>query len=108
MGAQAHIVHISTPRGFELLESYRNGGHKATGEICVHYLIFDATDDGERLGALIKVNPPIRSGTREALWEKIRSDNVQCISSDHSTMSLQNKLGGSIFDAGPGVPVLNR
>jgi allantoinase len=103
-GAQAHIVHISTPRGFELLESYRSGGNQATGEICVHYLLFDPESDGERLGALIKVNPPIRPGTREALWDKIRSDSVQCISSDHSTMSLENKLGGSIFDAGPGVP----
>jgi allantoinase len=102
--AQAHIVHISTPRGFELIESYRRGGHRATGEICVHYLLFDPDIDGERLGALIKVNPPIRPGGRELLWKQIRDDNVHCISSDHSTMSLENKLGGSIFDAGPGVP----
>jgi allantoinase len=103
-GAQAHIVHISTPRGFELIENYRKGGHRATGEICVHYLLFDPDIDGERLGALIKVNPPIRPGGRELLWKQIRDDNVHCISSDHSTMSLENKLGGSIFDAGPGVP----
>jgi allantoinase len=103
-GAHAHIVHISTPRGFELLENYRKSGHAATGEICVHYLVFDPERDGERLGARIKVNPPIRPAGTEALWEKIRNDEVQCISSDHSTMSLDNKLGGSIFDAGPGVP----
>jgi allantoinase len=103
-GAQAHIVHISTPRGFDLLESYRKAGYQATGEICVHYLLFDPDLDGERLGALIKVNPPIRPGVQAALWEKIRTDNVHCISSDHSTMSRENKLGGSIFDAGPGVP----
>ncbi|WP_213775167.1 dihydroorotase family protein [Bradyrhizobium sp. dw_78] len=103
-GAQAHIVHISTPRGFELLDGYRKGGHKTTGEICVHYLLFDPESDGEKLGALIKVNPPIRPGVREALWDQIRNDRVQCISSDHSTMSRENKLGGSIFDAGPGVP----
>ncbi len=103
-GAHAHIVHISTPRGFELLESYRKRGYSPTGEICVHYLIFDPERDGERLGARIKVNPPIRPAGTEALWEKIRNDEVQCISSDHSTMSLDNKLGGSIFDAGPGVP----
>ena len=105
-GAHAHIVHISTPRGFRALDRYRQEGHRATGEICVHYLIFDPLLDGERLGARIKVNPPLRPDLREALWEEVRAGNVECISSDHSTMSLDNKLGGSIFDASPGMPGL--
>ncbi|WP_158810969.1 dihydroorotase family protein [Beijerinckia sp. L45] len=103
-GAQAHIVHISTPRGFELLERYKQEGFATTGEICVHYLIFDPDIHGETLGALIKVNPPIRAGARDALWEQIRAGRVECVSSDHSTMSLENKLSGTIFEAGPGVP----
>ena len=103
-GAHAHIVHISTPRGFELVERYAREGHKATGEICVHYLVFDPDVDGDRLGARIKVNPPIRPGGREGLWAQIAAGRVTCVSSDHSTMSLENKLAGSIFEAGPGVP----
>lgn len=103
-GAQAHIVHISSKRGFDLLDRYRREGHRVTGEICVHYLLFDPAVEGARLDARIKVNPPLRPDMREALWEEVRSGHVTCISSDHSTMSLQNKMGGSIFDAGPGIP----
>ena len=103
-GAHAHIVHVSTPRGFDLVARYAQEGHKATGEICMHYLVFDPAIDGERLGARIKVNPPIRPGGREALWAQIAAGRVTCVSSDHSTMSLENKLAGSIFEAGPGVP----
>ncbi|RVA08446.1 dihydroorotase, partial [Mesorhizobium sp. M7D.F.Ca.US.004.03.1.1] len=85
--AHAHIVHISTPRGFELVERYSREGNLATGEICMHYLTFDPDIHGKEFGARLKVNPPIRSGGREALWDQIKAGRVTCISSDHSTMS---------------------
>lgn len=103
-GAHGHIVHISTPSGFDLLDQYRRAGFPATGEICVHYLTFDPAVENERLGALIKVNPPLRPGGTELLWEQIRLGRVDAISSDHSTMSLTNKEGGTFYEAGPGVP----
>jgi allantoinase len=104
--AHAHIVHVSTPRGFDLLARQRHAGHHATGEICVHYLIFDPQECGEAQGARLKVNPPLRPGVREALWTRVAAGEVTCISSDHSTMSLENKAAGSFFDAGPGMPGL--
>ena len=103
-GAHVHIVHLSTGSGFDLVESFFELGARATGELCVHYLWFDPESDGEALGARMKVNPPIRPGQIEPLWEAIRSGKVGFISSDHSSWPIDNKLTGSIFDAGAGVP----
>src|SRR5262249_59345521 len=72
-GAHVHIVHFSLPRGFELVEHYRREGTRATAELCVHYLAFDPDIDGDRLGARLKVNPPIRPGVREKLWQELEA-----------------------------------
>jgi allantoinase len=103
-GAHAHIVHISHPRGFQIVDHYRQDGHRATGETCVHYFCFDPEHDGAELGARMKVNPPIRPGMIEALWDEITADRVAFVSSDHSSWPIDNKFTDSIFDAGAGVP----
>ncbi len=103
-GTHVHIVHLSTGAGFDLVESFSALGARATGELCVHYLWFDPENDGEILGARMKVNPPIRPRQIEPLWEAVRSGKVGFISSDHSSWPIDNKLTGSIFDAGAGVP----
>jgi allantoinase len=105
-GAHVHIVHISTPRGFELVQRYRDEGVRATGEMCVHYLHFDAAEDIERLGALMKVNPPIRSNMRELLWDELLAGNVEFVSSDHSAWPLARKQADSIFKVAAGIPGL--
>lgn len=105
-GAHAHIVHLTTARGFQLVDNYLADGFRATGELCVHYLWFDPDRDGAQLGARMKVNPPIRPGQIDALWEEILSGRVAFISSDHSSWPIDNKLTDSIFDAGAGVPGL--
>lgn len=105
-GAHVHIVHLSHPRGFEMVADYAARGVRATGELCVHYLHFDAARDTERLGARMKVSPPIRSGVIDGLWQAIEADEVALISSDHSSWPIDNKLVPSIFDAGAGIPGL--
>ncbi|MCW6512170.1 dihydroorotase [Lichenifustis flavocetrariae] len=105
-GAHAHIVHLTTNRGFQLVENYRRDGFRATGELCVHYLWFDPVRDGAELGARMKVNPPIRPGQSDALWAEIAAGRVAFVSSDHSSWPIDNKLTPSIFDAGAGVPGL--
>ena len=102
--AHAHLVHLSTPRGFALVENYLADGARASGELCVHYLWFDPARDGDRLGALMKVNPPIRPGQCEALWAEIEADRVAFVSSDHSSWPVEGKHTPSIFEAGAGVP----
>ena len=105
-GAHAHIVHISHPRGYQLVSRAREEGARATAEICVHYLHFDNARDIARLGARMKVSPPIRDGVVGALWSQLDRGAVEFVSSDHSSWPVDNKLTPSIFDAGAGVPGL--
>jgi len=105
-GAHAHIVHISHGEGFAEVGAFAAIGAPVTGELCVHYLCFDADADGPELGARMKVNPPIRAGAIPGLWAAIRAGQVAFVSSDHASWPIDNKLGRSIFDAGAGVPGL--
>ena len=105
-GAHVHIVHISVPRGYDLVDRYRAEGFRATAEMCVHYLTFDIAEDGPRWGAKLKVNPPIRAGMREGLWAAFDRGAVAFVSSDHSSWPVDGKLTPSIFDAGAGIPGL--
>lgn len=103
-GAHAHIVHFSSARGFQLVDTYLSGGFRTTGELCVHYLWFDPSLHGADLGARMKVNPPIRPGQIEPLWREVVEGRVAFVSSDHSSWPIDNKLTSSIFEAGAGVP----
>lgn len=104
--AHVHIVHISVADGFDLVRSYRERGVNATAEMCVHYLLFDAEIDMPRLGGLLKVNPPIRAGEREALWHILEDGGATFVSSDHSAWPLERKTNASIFDVAAGMPGL--
>lgn len=105
-GAHAHIVHISVPEGFDMVASYAGRGFAATAEMCVHYLLFDAETDMKRLGGLLKVNPPIRDGVVDALWQVLDEGLCAFISSDHSAWPLDRKTNASIFDVAAGMPGL--
>jgi allantoinase len=105
-GAHAHIVHLSHESGFDLVKAYRERGTRSTGELCVHYLLLDADRDIARLGAQMKVNPPIRGGAIDGLWQALERGDVEFVSSDHSSWPIDNKLTSSIFDAGAGIPGL--
>lgn len=105
-GAHAHIVHFSDADGFRQVAAFAGMGAKVTGELCVHYLCFDAATDGPALGALMKVNPPIRPGAVEGLWRALADGQVSFVSSDHASWPIGNKLGRSIFDASAGIPGL--
>jgi len=105
-GGHAHIVHVSLAGGFDLVAGYRARGHRATAEMCVHYLTFDAAADMPRWGGRLKVNPPIRAGERDRLWQVLEDGGVAFVSSDHSAWPLARKDVPSIFDAAAGMPGL--
>jgi allantoinase len=105
-GAHVHIVHISMPEGFRMVRRAVEQGVRATAEMCVHYLHFDAATDIDRLGALMKVNPPIRAGHLDELWRLYGEGDYSFVSSDHSAWPLERKQAASIFDVAAGVPGL--
>lgn len=104
--AHAHIVHISVADGFDLVTAYRERGVNATAEMCLHYLLFDADPDMRRLGGLLKVNPPIRTGEIDALWKVLEAGRCTFVSSDHSAWPIERKTNASIFDVAAGMPGL--
>ncbi len=102
-GARAHIVHSSLARGFDMARRYRDEGHAATAETCLHYLVFDE-DDVVALGARGKVNPPVRPDQKDAIWRSLAAGDVAFVSSDHCSWPLERKPDDDIFAAAPGAP----
>ncbi|MFN2508723.1 MAG: allantoinase AllB [Chthoniobacterales bacterium] len=100
-GCRLHIVHVSCGRGVALVAEARAGGVDVTCETCPHYLIL--TDaDMERLGAVAKCAPPLRSrDDQEQLHERL--PDVATIGSDHSPSPPEMKQRDNFFDVWGGI-----
>jgi allantoinase len=106
-GCHAHVVHCSVGRGYDLARAWREMGHRATVEACIHYLILSEEDDVSRLLGMAKVNPPIRSRIeREKLWAHLAAGNVTIVSSDHVSWTADRKTDPDILKNASGVPGL--
>lgn len=104
-GSRLYIVHMTIGRGVEWVRQAQADGVKVIAETCPHYLVL-TKDDDDKVGRLAKVNPPLRDAeSAELLWGGLRSGDVTCLGSDHSTVvSKQDKMKDSIWDAVPGFP----
>ncbi len=91
--AQLHIVHVSTGLGVALAAEARANGVDVSIETCPHYLRF--TDhDVERLGAVAKCAPPLRTAEHvAALWEQLIARHIDIVASDHSPTEPARKTG---------------
>lgn len=87
-----HILHMSTARETELLDTGMPlADKKITGEVCVHHLWFDDRDY-DRLGALIKWNPAIKTESdKMALMEAVITGKIDLIATDHAPHTLAEK-----------------
>jgi allantoinase len=96
-----HIVHISSAAGIELVSEAKKHGVNVTSETCPHYLWF--TDaDLERLGAVLKCAPPVRSKTElEKLWAVL--DQIDILGSDHSPAPPSMKTDADFFKIWGGI-----
>lgn len=103
-GAPVHGVHTSSAEALEAALRQRAAGSRVSIETCIHYLTHDETSD---LGAVAKVNPPLRAPEdREALWRGIADGHIDTIGTDHIHRPLASKDGG-IWKAQPGFPGLD-
>ena len=106
-GVDAHVVHCSLSRGYDIAASYRAQGFKATIECCIHYLVLDEENDVRRLGGKAKINPPIRPRAEvEALWRQVAAGNVTLVSTDHVSWSEDRKTNPDMLANASGVPGL--
>jgi len=106
-GCPAHVVHCSLGRGYEIAKRYRDEGHHATIEACIHYLTLDEENDVARLGGKAKINPPIRPRAEvETLWRHVAAGNVSMVSTDHVSWSEDRKTNPEMLKNASGVPGL--
>jgi allantoinase len=95
-GASLHIVHVSCGRGVAMAADARAQGVDVSIETCPHYLFF-TEEDVERLGAIAKCAPPLRTAAdRDALWEELVRGRVDIVASDHSPAPPSMKSGDFI------------
>jgi allantoinase len=103
-GVRLHIYHVSLPRCIELAAWFRNQGLNVTTETCPHYLLLNEKDM-ERLGAKVKINPPLRrKEDSEGLWKLLKEGAIDFVTSDHAPWQLERKNRPDIFDNASGTP----
>ncbi|QHE93071.1 amidohydrolase family protein [Pandoraea fibrosis] len=109
-GARAHAVHVSTSRGFEICNMYRQAGHRASIETCVQYLMLNHEEHTRRFGARTKHYPPIRPKAEvDLLWTHMAAGDCTFVSSDHVSWGLERKGNPNVFrnsSGGPGLETL--
>ncbi len=93
-GCRLHIVHMTLPEGAEMIREARARGQAVTVETCGHYLAL-TEEDLVRLGPVAKCAPPLRDAARrEGLWQAVLRGDIDCITSDHSPCSTEDKIRG--------------
>ena len=103
-GVRLHLYHVSCGRSLQLAQLYRGQGTAVTAETCPHYLLF-SEEDMDRLGARIRINPPMRKRPEaDLLWHMISAGAIDCVSSDHAPWPADRKNKPAIFDNASGCP----
>lgn len=97
-----HIVHISSSQVLKPIVAAKQRGLDISVETCPHYLSL-TVDDLEKLGAVAKCAPPLRSKQEvDNLWESIAREEIDVIGSDHSP-SLPSMKNGNLLEAWGGI-----
>ena len=111
-GAPVYIVHLSCNEALEKVREARDRGLPVCAETCPQYLYlsienFDVPDFE---GAKYVFTPPLREKWhQEKLWNGLKSDHLQVVSTDHCPFCFkeQKELGRNDFtkipNGGPGV-----
>ncbi|OPB29283.1 dihydroorotase [Bartonella sp. WD12.1] len=88
MRKRVHILHLSTAEEVDFLKDYKD---LATIEVTQHHLTL-TSDDYQRLGTLIQMNPPIRESRHsKALWYGVQQGIIDVLGSDHAPHTLEEK-----------------
>ena len=100
--ARLHVAHVSTAEELELIPP---NDSCITAEACIGHLYFTMLDH-ERLGALIKVNPSIKSPVDQfMLHQSLNDGRIYTVATDHAPHLLSQKQGGCL-KAASGMPMV--
>lgn len=103
--APIYFVHVSTKEGIRIIKNAQESGQRVYGETCPHYLLL--TDDcykGKEPQKYIMTPPLRKEKDQYALWEGLVEETLQCITTDHCSFHINDKLNGkSCFNVIPGI-----
>ena len=91
-----HICHLSTARGFELIQAARGRGLAATCEVTPQHLFFDNENaTGHARPSFLQCNPPLRSAhDRATLLDAFIGGQIEYLGTDHAPHTLEeNEIG---------------
>lgn len=96
-GAPVMVVHLSSREGYDQVMDARARGQKVYAETCPQYLLLDDSvyDAGGAEGAKYICSPPIRKkGDQECLWSALCRGDIQTLSTDHCSFTMEQKAVG--------------
>jgi len=90
-GGKLHIPTISTAKSATLIKEAKKKGLNVTCSVSVHHLVL--TDEKlESFDTRYKVSPPLRNEEdRQALIAAVLDNTIDCITSDHNPIDIENK-----------------
>lgn len=101
-GTRLHVAHLSTAAELDL---FRAEEPNVTAEAVIAHLFF-CNRDYDKLGALIKCNPSIKSAEdRKVLREALINGKITTVGTDHAPHRMEEKQGGCVR-AMSGMPML--
>jgi dihydropyrimidinase len=111
-GVPVYIVHLSSEDALNQVREARDRGLPAFAETCPQYLLLSLEDveNAGWEGAKYVFTPPLREKKNQPkLWDGLRKDNLQVVSTDHCPFCFEDQkaLGKSDFtkipNGGPGI-----
>lgn len=101
-GCRVHITHLTSKKGLELIKRRRFEGLDVTADVGPAWFLFSA-DDYAKYGGAIRVIPAIRyKEDSDALWEGLRTGEIEVLATDHAPHSHEEKFERSWWDTLPG------
>lgn len=100
--ARLHILHVAAGDDVDVIRQAQQNGMNVTAETCGHYLSL-TNQDAERLGAVMKTYPIIRTqDDQDRIWEGLRDGTISQVCSDHAPHLIEEKARG-LWDAPAGI-----